>query len=84
MLAARLLSPSASPEFVGERREVFPIQRHDEINISRESSDIDEAKKSSRTDDRNIGLELFGNPCSWARSSNWAGLSTVGYNDNSF
>jgi hypothetical protein len=53
MLAARFLSPSTSPEFVGERREVFPIQRYDEINISRESSDIDEAKKSSRTDDRN-------------------------------
>ena len=51
-----------SPEFVGERREVFQIQRHDEINISRESSDINEAKKSSRADDRNISRELLGNP----------------------
>jgi hypothetical protein len=61
-LAARLLSPSTSPEFVGERHEVFQIQRHDEINVPRESSDIDEAKKSSRTDDRNISCELFRNP----------------------
>ncbi len=62
MLSARLLSPSTSPKFVGERREAFQIQRHDEINIPRESSDINEAKKSSRTDDRNISFELFGNP----------------------
>jgi len=62
MLSARLLSPSASPKFIGEHGEVFQIQRHDEINIPRESSDINEAKKSSRTDDRNISFELFGNP----------------------
>ncbi len=62
MLTARLLSPSTSPKFVGERREVFQIQRHDEINIPRESSDINEAKKSSRTDDRNVSCEFFGNP----------------------
>jgi hypothetical protein len=62
MLSAHLLRPSSGPKFVGERAEVFQIQRYDEINIPRESSDINEAKKSSRTDDRNVSCELFGNP----------------------
>ena len=61
MLSARLLSPSTSPKFVGERREVLQIQRHDKIDIPRESSDINETKKSSRTDDRNVSCELSGN-----------------------
>ncbi len=50
-----------SPKFAGERRKVFQIQRHHEINIPGEPSDINEAKESSRTDDGNISFELFGN-----------------------
>jgi len=60
MLSAYLLSPSAGPKLVGKRREVFQIQRYDEIDIPRESADIDETKKSGRADDRNIGRELSG------------------------
>jgi hypothetical protein len=48
MLSARLLGPSTSPQFAGERREVFQIQRHGKINVARESSDINEAKEGQR------------------------------------
>ena len=62
VLPARLLRPTTDPKFLSECREVFRIQRHDEIDVPREPSDIDEAKKSSRADDCNIRCELFGNP----------------------
>jgi hypothetical protein len=62
MLSARFLSPATSPKCVCEGREFLQIQRHDEIDIPREPLDVNEAKKSGCTDDRNISGKLLGNP----------------------
>jgi hypothetical protein len=62
MVPAHFLSPATGPKFVREAGEFLKIQRNDKIDIPREPPDINEAKKSGCTEDRNISGKLLGNP----------------------
>jgi hypothetical protein len=61
MFSARLPSPSALPEFDGENGKVFEVQGYREIYVQREPVEIDETVKRSSPDDRDFGVEVFGN-----------------------
>jgi len=60
MLSEALLRPPVCRQSCGEGCEAFEIKGDYEIDVPRESSELNEAEERRGTDDHDVGMELSG------------------------